>query len=438
MTNRTPHREGPPDLSSPRTPSSLWNSVVPLASSLLEHGTYFLVYAILARLMDAPAYGEIVAVFVFANIANALLEAGLASYFQREAAATATAVSRRLRTALTFKGWTMAAQAALCYLYFEATEVTALFNAGTAAAAILFIGLANILTRTLYGLERFREAFMSMLWSRAFVLAGSGALYVLRMPSGSVLLILLMGTILHAMLLGAALRNCGVAVLPVMDRPLLGDILRSSLPMGLGALFVWLYDKSDVLLIRHLLDATSVSYYAIAYTVYKIPQILTGAVLVPLFTRLSGIFARDSVLRYGDITRSAFVLTIAAIFSMSALWWGGGWFIRTVYGETYASASSVTALLLFAVPGVFLNNLTGVALNSVRSERTVMVTTSGAFLVNITANIMLIPSHGIAGAAAATIVTEYGLLLSQGAVMLRSPKFRTVRVHPSAVDEGGV
>lgn len=406
-------------------------------AAVIESGAYFLLNVLLARSSGREVFGDIAAAMVAANIIHAVTEGGLASYFQREAAHPDDRFPARVRSGLNLRGWSLIPFGGVFVLYIAGSGNTAPVPGGVAALMLFGAGVGQLLGRLLYGMSRYRESFRALAVGRIVSAFLAMWAYANGTGAGIVLSAFGAGVILQIGMLWKAIRGAGIVLPTGSERSMVWEILSSSVPMGIGLVFVWMYDKMDILIVRHLLDAASVSSYAVAYTVYKIPQIVTGAVLVPLFTGLSGTYAKDGVLRYTDVTRPALILTAAAAISMSALWWGSEWFIRMVYGEPYATSSSVTALLLFAVPGVFLNNLTGVALNSVRSERSVMFTTIGAFLVNIAANLMFIPAAGIMGAAAATIVTEYGLLLSQCVVLLRSPKFRTGRGLPSGTAEGG-
>lgn len=393
-------------------------------AAVIESGAYFLLNVMLARSSGREIFGDIAAAMVAANIIHSVTEGGLAVYFQREAAHPGNGFTARVRSGLSIRAWSLVPFGGVFVLYMAGSGNTAPVPGGVAALMLFGAGVGQLLGRLLYGMSRYRESFLALAVGRIVSVLLAMWAYANGAGAGIVLSGFGAGVFLQIGMLWQAIRGAGIVLPTGSERSMEREILSSSVPMGIGLVFVWMYDKMDILIVRHLLDAASVSSYAIAYTVYKIPQVMTGAVLVPLFTRLSRTYANDGVLRYADVTRPALMLTAAAAISMSALWWGSGWFIRTVYGEPYASASSVTALLLFAVPGVFLNGLTGVVLNSVRMERTAMTTAAGAWVVNITANIVLVPVYGIAGAAAATVVTETAMLLSHIILLRRSRRLQ--------------
>ncbi|MCX7611494.1 MAG: polysaccharide biosynthesis C-terminal domain-containing protein, partial [Ignavibacterium sp.] len=80
------------------------------------------------------------------------------------------------------------------------------------------------------------------------------------------------------------------------------------------------------------------------------------------------------------------------------------------------------SIISIAIPFVYLNNLTGVLLNSLRMERITMLTTFLGLIVNVVLNFMLIPQLKIFGAVYSTILTEASLLIFQTIFLIKLRK----------------
>ncbi len=93
--------------------------------------------------------------------------------------------------------------------------------------------------------------------------------------------------------------------------------------------------------------------------------------------------------------------------------------IGFVFGDAYLVAVPVLAVLVWFVPLQFVNRVMAAAVAVDDKERWVAVAVAIAVIVNVAANILLIPSLGITGAAAATIASEALLALIYFLVMRR-------------------
>jgi O-antigen/teichoic acid export membrane protein len=87
--------------------------------------------------------------------------------------------------------------------------------------------------------------------------------------------------------------------------------------------------------------------------------------------------------------------------------------IEIIYGKRYLHSADILKLLVIAMPFLFLNNLTGVTLNSIRKEKLAFYSAAIATLFNLLLNILLLNLIGIVGAIVSTILTELLIFLIQ-------------------------
>lgn len=391
-----------------------------LFMAMVEKGVYFLLFAVLARELDIASYGSVVAMFTFVNILHAFFELGFGAYVQREVSTGRKDTGAMVGTILLFKAGAFIPFAAIAGMYTAHSVFTFPVEAAVIIMTVYLSGIAALLAKVLYGTGMFRESFTAMASSRALIPIGMGLILLFDIPATALIVTLCLAVLFQTVLLFSTVTGVVGAIRWSFDRMQLMEVLRSSVPMGLGVSFVWIYDKLDVLLIQHLIDPVSVAMYAVAYSIYKFPQIFSSIILTPLFSALSSSFVRDGTLYRDELKESA-----VALIAMSAVMIGvmtaiPEELLTLVFGERYAASADALRLLSLALPALFMNNLTGIMLNAARQERLAMISALAALTVNIGVNIALLPSIGIMGAVTGTIITEYTIAGIQIVMLYRS------------------
>jgi O-antigen/teichoic acid export membrane protein len=225
---------------------------------------------------------------------------------------------------------------------------------------------------------------------------------------------MLLGAVIQLILILHYLRKEKLKIsLQKFQFSILKKILSASLPIGMGIFFVFVYDKVDILLIQNILNPEAVAVYSVGYSIYKLPLILISTILIPLFTELSSQYKSSGAINIGTIKAAGFYLLIYSFIVIAVFFFSAGIFVNIIFGSKYFASINVAKVLSLALPGLFLNNLTGVVLNSIRKERFPLYTTILGMLVNICTNILFIPVFGIYGAVWATILAESIVFLLQ-------------------------
>ena len=89
------------------------------------------------------------------------------------------------------------------------------------------------------------------------------------------------------------------------------------------------------------------------------------------------------------------------------------------YSSKYSFSIPYLKYLVFALPGLFFNNLTGVIGNSIRKEKIPMISAGLGALIHISINVILIRLYGLWGAVVATIISEYFVFILQFILLLK-------------------
>jgi O-antigen/teichoic acid export membrane protein len=196
---------------------------------------------------------------------------------------------------------------------------------------------------------------------------------------------------------------------PRMRKPYgsVGLFIRQSLPIALVGGISIVYDRIDVLILARLSDAVAVAHYSVAYSVarltWAVPSII-GAAFFPLYAKLANT-SRDEAARalFLIIRIFAYLSGAIALFLTFAghdlLVWG--------FGERYAGSTVPLAILGWVIVTLFQVYVLWYAILAARLERKLVAIQIAGLVVNVVANLALIPSLGPSGAALAMLLADF-------------------------------
>lgn len=224
----------------------------------------------------------------------------------------------------------------------------------------------------------------------------------------------------------------------IADIPFWRRFLSDSLPLGGSALITFFYFKMDTILLSVLKGSAAVGTYGVAYKVMEnltfFPAMLAGLIL-PLLSRA---LSSDKG-NFRDIADTTFrVFSIIAV----PIVLGGIFFsekiIGIVSGSGFQDSVSVLELLLLSLVFIFFGNFFNMLLIVGNHQRELMKTLLFVAIMNIIANLFLIPRLSYLGAAWTSLGTEFLVALLTGLLTYKmldyKPSFGKIgRVMISAV-----
>jgi O-antigen/teichoic acid export membrane protein len=206
--------------------------------------------------------------------------------------------------------------------------------------------------------------------------------------------------------------------------------VRDVLPLGAGVLISALYFRCDVYFIQQWHGFQPVGGYNAAFRLIEALRLLPAAALAVTFPML--VSARDTQL----VRRIGTMLAIAGGMLAIVCALGGPLIMPLIYGDTYAYAAPAFSILALALPLFFLNYALTHQVIGWDGQLAYLFIATLALIANVAANIVLVPTRGISGAAIATVLTE--VVVTAGCVAflnLRGEPSRTTvlnrRVEPS-------
>lgn len=182
-------------------------------------------------------------------------------------------------------------------------------------------------------------------------------------------------------------------------------LTQQAAPVGVAALLAQVYYNFDTILLGVLKDSETVGQYGAAYLVVTL--LLTGAFL--LAATYQPILARTFAADRAGLARHLRRLTAAAlllgVLVPAGVALAAGPIIRILFGEEFAPAAGPLIVLTASLPFAYLGMAYGTALVAAGLQRHMMVATAIGAVVNVVANLLLIPPLGMMGAAIVTVIS---------------------------------
>ena len=375
-----------------------------LLSSLIEKTTFLFLYLYIAKNFSRHEFGLVVLSFTFLNILSSFFDLGLPAYCQREAARVET-MGNKLAGLLKIKV-ILLIPFLLMGLIIRREDLSYSSLMIMAGLYVYISSVNDLLVKYLYGKNKFGLAFRLLFYSRLIFYFSILIALILKIRYDLLIAVLTISSIINLIFLLNQFSIKSASVSGDLDYYDLKNILKSSLPLWLGSIFVWCYNKLDILLIQVLLGPASVAYYAAAYSIYQFPQILFGLVLSPLYTDLSVKNGKRDSYSYKEIIKKNSIMFFITFSLVLIYLISPGRIIAIIFGSGYSNTGPVLRILSLALIPLFLNNITGIILNSAGREKLQMAGTFTGLIINLLLNLFLLQKISILAAAIATVAAE--------------------------------
>jgi O-antigen/teichoic acid export membrane protein len=399
------------------TRAALRNMLAKAASVPVEKLCRLGLFAVAARALQEAAFGR----FQFADAATALLllatDLGLGIWTTRAlargrasmSAASIVGTGLGIRTLAAVPYLALVAAAALAVGPGETRQTVALL--GLAALGGAFVEYCGAIFR---GHERLRdEARLNVVRAVLVAVAGLGGL-ACRRSVVSLAAGVAVGALAAAAWGLVVVRRRYRLPLPfergTFDRRLARAAFGEALPLWLATLMSVVYFKGDAILLRLFAGDAAVGSYSAAYKLFEATMIVPSVVLAAWFPALvRADEGRDAARRVRVELRLGAALLGLGLAAGGTVVLGSGLAIRLVFGPAFANAVPVLRVLGLGVPLVFLNYGLTHFLIARHLERANLVFTLGMVVLNLGANLVVIPRLGGMGAALTTVGTELAL-----------------------------
>lgn len=287
--------------------------------------------------------------------------------------------------------------------------------AWVACLAIPFLTLTILLNGVLIGLGRVSDS--------AWLGTGSVALSLFLVslvslapvqPLRGVMWAFALGSVMQtAFQLALLVRNVGAPI--VERRSAFAGGIAYGLTSHASAVLHILHLRADVFLVSLFMDARAVGLYALAQAVCEWVWLVPRSAATVLFPFVAGSDDRRGQEATARTCRVVFAL---AGLATVGLFLTAGWLVPTIFGKAFAESVLPIRLLL---PGIWAGSIAG-SLSAFLAGRghpeLPLFTSLVCLAANVSLNLVLVPRHGIGGAAVASAIT-YALMTLVNAFLSR-------------------
>ncbi|MCF6149646.1 MAG: flippase [Candidatus Kuenenia sp.] len=199
----------------------------------------------------------------------------------------------------------------------------------------------------------------------------------------------------------------------VVDMKLCKEMLRCSLPIGIGAISWTFYNRIDVTLLSFMKGEISVGEYTAAYRLINTLAFIPSAYMSAVFPLMANQYKEKPTLLLQELSKkSCRLLIIISMPIMVILSIYAPQIIVLIYGKIYINAVIPLRILSCTVLLLFVNHIFSYLLISTfRTSKEYSIYALLGLIVNIVCNCIFIPILDLNGAAISTVITE-ALILS--------------------------
>ena len=189
------------------------------------------------------------------------------------------------------------------------------------------------------------------------------------------------------------------------DHTLAISMLTASAPLILSAVFVSIYARIDQILIKHLIDVSSVGIYDAAVRIAELWYFIPGILVSSLFPSIVNSHHSDKKLYAKRIFRlTGLLIGLSLIIGIIVAFFARP-IINIIFGSEFLGGYRVLQLYVWSGIGVSLGTILNQYLVVEKLTKVILYTSIVGMVINVILNLVLIPHYGIAGSAFATLVS---------------------------------
>lgn len=408
-------------MSSALAKNTLWLTVASVGQKVIA----FLYFALIARTIGDDATGSYFLALALTTSLAVLDDIGLTSLLVREVAKGPERALLFVRNTLGWKLLTMPVTVILALLL----PATLGFNAETAGLTTIAIAvmLADTLSLTFYGvmrgLQNLRYESIGICVGQLITATIGGVAIVTGLTDLRVLIVaLIAGSVWNAIFAAyQVVRRLGLeALVPTLSMGFAP--VKASFMFFLAAVFVKIYSYVDSFTLNRILGEGAVGDYSAAYKLTYAFQFLPLAFVGALYPAFAAL--KDTVELKKTFLKAVWYLSLLSAPIVFGIYSLAPEIILKFYGADYAEGILPLQILIFVLIVIFLDFPIGAILNARGFQATKTTIMGFTMVINIAANLILIPRLGIPGAAVAAVIS-FVFMFSAGWLAMR----KVIEVH---------
>jgi O-antigen/teichoic acid export membrane protein len=202
------------------------------------------------------------------------------------------------------------------------------------------------------------------------------------------------------------------------DKDISKRILIDSWPMIIMGAFGVIYGRIDQVLIKNMLDSTSVGIYSAAVTIAEAWYFAHGIITTSMYPAVVNAKKVSEELYEKRLKKFIIVLFLLSVGICIATMIFAPLIMGILYGAAFSGSVIILQIYVWANVGVALNSLVFNYLITENYRKIILITSFVPMIINVILNLIWIPKYGIVGSAYATAISY---VLGPLSIMLFKP-----------------
>ena len=190
------------------------------------------------------------------------------------------------------------------------------------------------------------------------------------------------------------------------DRRYAWSLLNDTWPLMIGAIVTFIYMKTDMIIIKILMDNEAVGQYAVIVRMtelwYYVPMLICNSIFPAIF-RAKKVSEQLFIQRIKYLHH--FLFAVAVLLGIGT-WFFGEDIVVLLFGDEYREAAQLLPVYIWTCVFIFLGIAGSQWIIVENLQRLRLVFNVGGAVLNVGLNFLLIPEYGIAGAIYATLIAQ--------------------------------
>lgn len=404
------------------------NTVIQFGQQIATWISSFLLMLFLPRILGPERFGRIylaemvTAIFIVLVMYDGRLSIVRRVSRNREHAAEILSNSLGFRAAL----WLLAFIVMMVFGYaahYPASVIVILFLFGV---EMTWVAMRTVLSGIYLGFENTTYTAVGAIAERMFIAGVGIAALLLGGTEITIAVVMIIGTLLNFIICARYIGRF-VGKLPRINWHASWILMKEGFPFLLWTIFGMIYYRIDTVMLSLMTTEKVVGWYGASYRFYDVLAFLPSIFTLAILPVLSKLFDRDQPMLVVTTRKSLnFILFTGIPISISIYF-----FSREIIGFLFGLGGygpSVINLQLFAVGLIllYIDMVLGTAIIACNQQKQLAWIAFIALIVNVGLNYFMIPyaqartGNGGIGAAIATLITEFVVLLSNLLILDRS------------------
>lgn len=186
------------------------------------------------------------------------------------------------------------------------------------------------------------------------------------------------------------------------------ELLHNSYHYILSGMMVAIYGQTDKLMLKQMLDQTSVGYYSLATSINLMWVFVLQAIIDSVYPTIINYSILDKE-QFNKKNKQLYAIVIYVSIFVSILFCLFGKIaIRILYGEAYLPATEPLKIITWYTIFSYLGVARNVWIVCENKQKYLKYMYASAAILNVILNYFMIPIWGASGAAAASLITQIG------------------------------